>query len=173
MRFLNANSFIMEILLKIFGEGKDLNTLQMTCRGIVVFLITLLLIRISGRRSFGLRTPLDNIVLILLGSILSRAVAGASPFLPTIVACTAMVLIHRLFGWMIAHNKAAGPIIEGKRMQLFKNGEFIRENMGRALVCEEDVMQGVRKSALTEDLNKIETIYMERNGEISAIKKAD
>jgi hypothetical protein len=32
-------------------------------------------------------------------------------------------------------------------------------------------MQGVRKSALTEKLDGIEKVYIERNGEISAIKK--
>jgi len=33
-------------------------------------------------------------------------------------------------------------------------------------------MQGVRKSALTDDMDKIDRIYIERNGEISAIKKS-
>ena len=36
---------------------------------------------------------------------------------------------------------------------------------------QEDVIQGVRKSALTEDLEKIGKIYIERNGEITAVKK--
>ena len=43
--------------------------------------------------------------------------------------------------------------------------------MGKALVCEEKVLQGMRESALTEDLQKIDKIYIERNGEISTIKK--
>jgi hypothetical protein len=43
--------------------------------------------------------------------------------------------------------------------------------MGKGLVCEEDVMEGVRRSALTEDLETIDKVYIERNGEISAIKK--
>ena len=43
--------------------------------------------------------------------------------------------------------------------------------MEKGLVCMEDIMQGVRKSALTEDMEKIEKVYLERNGEISAIKK--
>ena len=43
--------------------------------------------------------------------------------------------------------------------------------MKKALVCREDLMQGVRKSAMTEDMTKIEKVYMERNGEISPIKK--
>ena len=33
-------------------------------------------------------------------------------------------------------------------------------------------MLGVRKSALTEDLSEVDKVYIERNGEISAIKKA-
>lgn len=48
----------MEILIKIFGEGKELNALQMSGRGVVMFFIALVLIRISGRRSFGRPEPI-------------------------------------------------------------------------------------------------------------------
>jgi uncharacterized membrane protein YcaP (DUF421 family) len=161
----------MELFHVLFGEGKNLNTLQMCDRGVAVFIIAFLLIRISGRRSFGVRTPLDNIITILLGAILSRAVVGASDFMPVIITCFVTVLLHRLFGWCIAHSKAFGRFVEGDRIILFRHGKFVKENMGKALVCEEDIMQGVRKSALTEDMKDIENVFMERNGEISAIRK--
>jgi len=161
----------MQTIIEIFGEGKDLNSLQMSCRGIVVFFVALILIRVSGRRSFGLHTPLDNIISIALGAILSRAIVGASPFLPIVITSTVIVLLHRLLGWLIAHNKTLSKLIEGNKMLLYKNGDFVKEKMSKALVCEEDIMQGVRKSALTEDINKIDKIYIERNGDISAIKK--
>jgi uncharacterized membrane protein YcaP (DUF421 family) len=161
----------MEIIIELFGEGKDLNALQMSDRGIVMFFIALALIRISGRRSFGVRTPLDNIITISLGAIMSRAVVGASAFMPVVVCCFVIVLLHRLFGWLIAHSKTFGKLIEGNKMVLFENGKFNEGNMKRGLVCREDVMQGVRKSALTEDMSKIEKVYIERNGEISSVKK--
>jgi uncharacterized membrane protein YcaP (DUF421 family) len=161
----------MELLLKLFGEGKDLNALQMSSRGVVMFFIALLLIRISGRRSFGVRTPLDNIISISLGAIISRAVVGASEFVPVVICCLVIVLLHRLFGWLIAHSKSFGRTIEGEKLLLFEDGAFIKANMKKALVCQEDVMQGVRKSALTADMDKIEKVFMERNGEISVIKK--
>ena len=160
-----------ELLFEIFGEGKDLNCLQMCSRSLLMFLFALVLIRISGRRSFGIRTPLDNIIVILLGTVLGRAIVGASPFLPVIVASLLIVLIHRFFGWLSVHSKLFSRIIEGEKIILFKDGQFIKENMDKALVCEEDVMQGVRKSALTDQLEKIEKIFIERNGEISAVKK--
>lgn len=62
-------------------------------------------------------------------------------------------------------------MMEGNKILLFENGNFIENNMTTALVCKEDIMQGIRKSALTEDIARIEKVYMERNGEISAIKK--
>ena len=161
----------MELLIKIFGEGKDLDALQMSSRGVVIFFIALILIRISGRRSFGVRTPLDNIITISLGAILSRAVVGASDFVPVVVCCFVIVLLHRLFGSLIAHSKSFGRFIEGEKMVLFENNAFNTDNMKNALVCQEDIMQGVRKSALTDDMDKIEKVYIERNGEISSIKK--
>jgi uncharacterized membrane protein YcaP (DUF421 family) len=158
-------------LYAVFGEGKELTILQMSCRSVVVFFICLVLIRLSGRRSFGIRTPLDNIIVILLGALLSRAITGASPFAAVVLASIVLVLLHRLLGWLIVQNPAIGNLVEGKRIGLYKNGSFVSKNMEKALVCKEDVMQGVRESALTEDMNKIEAVYMERNGEISAIKK--
>jgi uncharacterized membrane protein YcaP (DUF421 family) len=61
--------------------------------------------------------------------------------------------------------------MEGDKILLFEDGNFVAENMKKALVCEEDLMQGVRKSALTENMEEISRVYMERNGDISAIRK--
>ena len=161
----------MDLFYEIFGRDKNIDLLQMVCRAIGVFLIALVLIRISGRRSFGVRTPLDNIILILLGATLSRTIVGASPFVPVVTACFAIVILHRFFGWIVSRNKWFAKIMEGNKILLFENGKFIHENERRALVCREDIMQGIRKSALTDDMDKIDKVYIERNGEISAIKK--
>ncbi|NCD68014.1 DUF421 domain-containing protein [Mucilaginibacter agri] len=161
----------MYTLLLLFGEGEKLNALQMSCRGIMMFLVMLLLIRISGRRSFGVRASLDNIIAISLGAIMSRAVVGASPFVPVVVCCFVIVLLHRVTSRLIAVSKRLSRIVEGEKILLYEDGLFLQEHMKKALVCEEDIMQGVRESALTENMEQIKKVYMERNGKISAIKK--
>jgi hypothetical protein len=88
----------MRIIDQIFGVGKDLTTLQMMSRTLIVFLLAGILIRLAGRRSFGLHAPLDNIITIMLGAVLSRAIVGASPFLPVIASsacwCCSIVYSH-------------------------------------------------------------------------------
>src|SRR5215831_11046179 len=77
----------MEWIRILFGEGKDLDCLQMSCRAVVAFFITLVLIRMAGIRTFGKKSAFDNVIIIMLGSILSRVVVGASPFIPTTLGC--------------------------------------------------------------------------------------
>jgi uncharacterized membrane protein YcaP (DUF421 family) len=161
----------MDSIENILGKGSDLNILQMSIRGIIIFIVALILIRISGRRSFGLHMSLDNIVAITLGAVMSRAVVGASAMVPVIVSCTVIVLAHRVLGWMTVKNQNFANLIEGKKMVLFEKGSFIQKNMDKALVCEEDIMQGVRRNVLTGNLDLVQEIYIERNGEISALKK--
>lgn len=161
----------METLIKIFGEGKDLDTLQMCSRATVIFFITLALIRISGRRSFGLKNAFDNIIGILLGAILSRTIIGASPFLPTVAAALVICLIHRLCGWACLRSPAIDKLMNGEKIPVYKDGAYLKDKMDKAMVNERDVTEELRLKALTEDLQKIQSIYMERNGEISAIRK--
>jgi uncharacterized membrane protein YcaP (DUF421 family) len=52
----------------------------MISRILVVFQITGILIPLSGGRSFGLHTPLDNIVTIMIEAVMSRAIIGANLF---------------------------------------------------------------------------------------------
>lgn len=161
----------MELIYFLFGTDEHLNTLQMVNRGIVIFFITLILIRISGRRSYSFRMPLDNIIGILLGGILSRVVVGASPFISTLATCLIIVCLHRASTWLTSRSPYFNKLVEGKKIMLYEDGTFIKENMKRALVSKEDIMQNVRKNTSSESLSHIDRIYIERNGDISILKK--
>ena len=165
----------MEILKnKFLGVGKDISALQMAARALVIFVIAFLLIRVAGSGEDRLGCEHHSITLspFYWGAVLSRAVVGASPFLPVIFFASALIVVlHRICGLLISRNKMAGKFFEGEKILLFENGGFISANMKRALVSNEDIMQWIRKTALTEDLDKIDKVYMEKNGQISATKK--
>lgn len=161
----------MEYLIDIFGNGGSLNTYQMSFRALIIFFYTLLLMRIAGRRSFGLNAPFDNIIIILLGAVLSRAVVGASPFFPTISASLIISILHRVVGLYCIDRPWFENIIKGEKIMLFQHDKLIPKNLKRSLVSVEDISQEIRYSLNKNSFEGIDSIYMERNGKISITEK--
>ena len=102
---------------------------------------------------------------------MSRAIVGASDFMPVIASSAMLVLIHRFFAYLMVHHAGFAKLIVGEKMLLFKEGNFIERNMNRTQIYKEDILREVRKAALTGNLDSIEKIYIERNGEVNSVRK--
>lgn len=168
---VNTQIFFMEWIIQIFGEGKDLSVSQMCCRAVVVFIAALIMLRVTGQRTFGNKTAVDQVVMIMLGAILSRGVTGSSPFLPVMGASLVIVVIHRLFAWISIYNDSFSNLVEGKEMLLYKEGKYFRRNMKRCMVSEKDMLESVRIEINDDTLTKVSSMSMERCGSISIVKK--
>lgn len=160
-----------EIILNLFGEGKDLNILQMSTRAFVMFFVTLALIRISGMRAFGTKSAFDNIIVIMLGAILSRAVVGASPAIPIVCAALVFAVVHRILAHLSMYSPFISHLVKTNDISLYKNGKLNKKNMKRCALSMGDLMAGVRHNANIASLDEAEEIYMERTGQISVVKK--
>jgi uncharacterized membrane protein YcaP (DUF421 family) len=161
----------MNLLYQIFGEGKDLSTLQMCDRAIVIYFIALLFLRISGRRTFGKKTAFDNTIAIILGAILSRAVVGASDFVPTVACSLVLVLIHRALAWLSIRSKMVTHLVEGKSIPLYQDGKLETDHLTKSLINREELLGDVRLNANIGTIEEADQVYMETNGEISVVKK--
>ena len=161
----------MEIINELFGQGKELNILQMSLRAVVVFFIALALIRFTGMRVFGIKSAFDTCIIIMLGSVLSRAVTGASPFFPTVVASIIMMLIHKIIGRLSVSNQTISHLIKGTHLSLYKNGVLNEKNLKKCSLSYGDIMEEVRLDLNQDTMENIEEIFMERTGKISVIEK--
>jgi uncharacterized membrane protein YcaP (DUF421 family) len=161
----------MHLIDLLFGHGKDLDSLQMVCRALVSFFLTLVLIRVAGIRTFGKKTPFDTVVAIMLGSIFSRVVVGASPFIPTTLGCLAFVLVHRLLALVTIYSDTIGNWIKGEKSVLYADGHRNERNMRRARISEKDLQESVRQKLNQDNFDQVRAIIMERTGDISVIKK--
>jgi uncharacterized membrane protein YcaP (DUF421 family) len=161
----------MKFLNDWWGINENISPLEIAARAAVMFVVALLLIRISGMRPFGRDTAFDTIITFLIGGILSRGVVGATPFISTVAGALAIVLVHKLFSKFSFYGKKVERAIKGESYLLYQNGQFLKENLHKANITESDIFDQLRTALHTDTLDKVKEVYMEKTGEISFIKK--
>ena len=160
-----------EVINNLWGEGDQLDAIQMSVRAFVMFLIALLFIRLSGKRAFAKKSPFDNVIVIMLGAVLARGVVGASPFFSTVAAAAMMMLIHRVLAWSSVKSKIVNQLLKGEIVPLYKDGKILWHNMKKTTISQSDLMQSLRLETQKTTFDEIETAYLEDNGRISFIVK--
>jgi uncharacterized membrane protein YcaP (DUF421 family) len=167
---MNTFSQFVQALLGLGTEPKELTSLQVSIRGVIVFVATLIMVRLSSKRSLAEKTAFDAVLLVIIASMLARAINGSSPFFPTLGTGFVLVVLHRLLGLAAYYSHGFGILIKGKPVVLVENGKLQRRNMRLNHISEHDLEEDMRLDAQTEDLSKIKIARVERSGDISFIK---
>lgn len=163
------NSF--ETLVGLSVEPKDLTFVQISLRGIIVFLATLIMVRLGHKRSLARKTPFDAVLLVILAAVLSRAINGSAPFFPTLGGGVVLVLLHRLFAYLAYHSHRFGILVKGAPDTIVREGECDFPMMRRNHVSMHDLEGDMRLHGHLDDLSKVRLARVERSGDISFIKK--
>jgi uncharacterized membrane protein YcaP (DUF421 family) len=163
------NSF--EALLGLGVDPKDLTFTQISLRGIIVFLVTLATVRLGHKRSLSRKTPFDAVLLVILASVLSRAINGSAAFFATLGGGVVLVLLHRLFAYLAFYSHGFGILVKGKPDVIMRDGQCDFRTMRLNHVSTHDLEEDMRLSAHTDDVSAIRLARIERSGDISFIKK--
>jgi uncharacterized membrane protein YcaP (DUF421 family) len=166
---------VHDLYLKIIGvdgHPTQLSLGQIVLRGIIIFIVGLVMVRAGDRRSLAQKTAFDALFIVLLGSMLSRAINGSGPFLLTIGASAALMAVHRGCAFFGHHSHQFGKLIKGAEVTLVHDGKIDERAMQSALVSRHDLEEDMRLSAKTEDVSQIRVARLERSGDISFIKNS-
>lgn len=161
----------MRFLNDWWGINENIAPLEIAARSAVMFIVALILIRLAGMRPFGKGESFDKIITFLIGAILSRGVVGATPFFSTITSAIVIILIHKILSKLSIYSKTMGKLFKGNNYVLYQNGEYVKENMERANISDNDILEELRLQCKTKKMDDIQEIYLERTGKISFIKK--
>lgn len=149
-------------------QGEDIGVWQMSLRGVVIFLAGLLLVRLASTRAFGRWNALDIILAVIVGSNLSRALTGSAPFAPTLVATFVLVVLHALLARAVVRWPALSAFAKGKPSQIVFEGECDEAALRRHGLGRGDLESALR-AAGHEDLDRVRSVWLERNGDITVI----
>lgn len=139
-------------------------------RAAVVFMVLLLLVRISGKRTVGQFTPFDLLVVMLLAEGVSNSLSGGDESLPggLIVAAT-LILLNMLLAFGSARSRTFSTVVEGSSTLLGRDGKLYDEVMKRSRVAVEEVEEALREADCP--LEDAKCIFLEADGKITVLSK--
>jgi len=165
---------LSEAYLKIIGADghpTELSIYQICLRGLIIFVVGLVIVRLGDRRSLSQKTAFDAIFIVLLGSMLSRTINGNAPFLLTLGAAIVLMLVHRACAWAAQRSHGFGKLIKGREIVVVRDGRVEWKELARNLVSKHDFEEDLRLEAQTDDVSKIRVARLERSGDISFIQR--
>jgi uncharacterized membrane protein YcaP (DUF421 family) len=150
----------------------ELSIAELLVRGVVMYAIVFILLRLVLRRQVGGIGTSDILVLVLISEVAgqgflpeSRSIVDAGIVIFVILLCSYFV------EWLQYRVPAVEKLLREPKLKLIDNGRLLRRNMRQEFVTEEELMAQVRKEGL-EDCREIKSAYLEADGRVSIIRKS-
>ncbi|OXT15846.1 hypothetical protein B9K06_18885 [Bacillus sp. OG2] len=141
--------------------------------GVCSYLLLILVLRISGKRTLSKMNAFDLIVTVALGStlatiLLNKKVALTEGF----VAFCVLIGLQYLVAWTSVHSKTVSKLIKSNPTLLYYKGSYLHDEMKKERVLEVEILQAARSQGLSS-LEQAEAVVLESDGSFSVIKKSD
>ncbi|MDL2253939.1 DUF421 domain-containing protein [Ruminococcaceae bacterium OttesenSCG-928-I18] len=147
--------------------------LQIVIKLVVTVLLLLVYVRISGKSQLAPMTAFDQIGNMVVGAI------GGSTLLNTDVSILhstvfmAMWIVILLFiRFLRSVNYKVANLIDGKRLQLVRDGEVLTENFKKAGITVSNMEILLHRDGLN-GLYEAKNVWFETNGQLTIDKKGD
>lgn len=141
-------------------------------RGLAIYFVLLVIIRLSGRRTLAQMTPFDLVIVLVISETTQQAMLG-DDFSIT----NAILLILTLFTTDIALSYVkrrwakAGHLIDGVPTVLVADGRYDERAMRGCRLDREDIMEAARTEEGIERVSDIKFAILEVSGNISIIPR--
>lgn len=139
-------------------------------RATAIYLILLLLMRLSGKRSLGQLTPFDLLVIMLLSESVSPGLTGDDSSLPGgLIAAATLVLLNAVVGFVASRSRKFEKLVEGTAVLIGKDGTILTDVLRRHRISEADMHKSLREADCRQE--EMHRAYLEADGSISVLKK--
>jgi uncharacterized membrane protein YcaP (DUF421 family) len=167
---LNQVHDFLRPLLGLGEDPKNLGALQVSLRGLIVFLAAIAIVRVADKRFLSRKTAFDVVLGLILASVLARAVNGSARIIPTLVCGFVLALAHRFLAYLSLKSHRIGNLVKGHDETVIENGRIVEESLRKHNFTHRDLMEDLRLDGVRSP-GEVESARIERNGDLSVVKK--
>lgn len=137
-------------------------------RAALGFLAALALFKTAKKRFMRGGTPLDTLLIVIVGAVLGRGVVEGEHFYSALAGCLVLVMMHYLLAGTAFLVPRLSSLIEGQTRVLIRDGRLDAHQMRAALLKPEDILEAARLRGISS-LEDVREARQERSGEISLL----
>lgn len=146
--------------------------MESVIRGAVIYLILLLVIRISGRRTLSEATVFDFVLLLIIAETTQQALLGDDfSITNAVVLFTTLIVIDIGMSYLKQWSPMANRLLQGVPTLIIRDGKLDRQALRRARLGEEDILVAARQKQGLANLHEVEHAVLETDSGISVIPR--
>jgi len=141
--------------------------------GVLAYVLLIVLLRFSGKRTLSKMNAFDLIVNVSLGSILAATLLDRSvPVTQGMIAFGVLIGLQFMVTWSSVRMPWVRRIVTGEPALVLERGAFLPAALQRARVTEDEVRAAVRSAGL-RDLTMVEAVVLETDGSLSVVRTGE
>jgi uncharacterized membrane protein YcaP (DUF421 family) len=145
--------------------------MDIALRSVFLYAFVVFLMRVMGRRELSSLSPIDLVLLIVLGDAIQQgltqddySVTGA------LIAVSTIAAVQVVISYVSFRSRRARRVLEGEPIVIVQDGKLIVRNMKRERLTEDEIAEEMRKQQIAT-VADVEWGILESNGTMSFIPK--
>ncbi|WP_067339911.1 DUF421 domain-containing protein [Stappia indica] len=137
--------------------------------GTMAYVVLVLFLRISGKRTLAKLNAFDLVVTVALGSTLSAILLQESiALMEGAVALGLLIGLQFLVTWVSVRSRVAATVVRSEPTLLVRSGVLCTKAMRQQRVTEDEILSSVRSNG-GQGLQHVEAAVLESDGSMSII----
>lgn len=146
--------------------------MELVLRVIALYLVLMVLLRVSGRRSLSELTGFDLILLLIVAEVTDNALLGHFSFIQAILVIVTLFTVDIGFSIWKEKSRTTAKWIEGTPVVVVDEGRWLRDRMKHLRISEDEVLQAAREHHGLARIGQVRYAIVEASGKISIIPAA-
>lgn len=147
--------------------------MESVLRGLAIYAIVMVVVRVSGRRTMSEMTPFDFVLVLIVAETTQQALLGddfsvTNAAILVITLFTADIGLSYVKQWL----PSVAKVLDGKPALLIANGKPDEQALRLARVSEDDILSAARTKHGLERLDQVKHAILETDGKLSIIPVA-
>lgn len=141
--------------------------------GILSYLLIVLVLRVSGKRTLSKMNSFDFIVTVALGSVLANILTSQDVALVDgILSFSLLVFLQFFATWLSVRSDLFSSIMKSSPKLLYYDGRYDAFAMKKERIPKEEILQAIRSNGYA-NLEDVAAVVLETDGTFSVIGSSD